>query len=285
VVRPRRYSVEQEELGAELARQRVIYSDNSTADPGIAGLLTSTSANPSTPLDERLDELVSLLLGAPYLSETGVATASGQTLTGSVDFEVEGVQVGDIVRVDSGPNRGFYAITAVTSTELTVDGSSDFVTYALVDDAATSYTVSRADVFELRTYQLVLSEQFGVGDLIARIDEALAAISTDVADVEGTTPFGTLTGDFTAACVDAHQAAVSARLDRIRDVSPTLTQDVEGVLRGAEALYDVRFAWVDYRTSLVSGTLPRIRQYLARVEERRAKRLRDLTRLLSTGGG
>lgn len=282
VVRPRRYSVEVQDYQDEFVRQRVTYQSNSIADADIAPLLTATTDNPSTPYKERVDQLVDLLLDTPFVTTTGQATAAGQTLDG-VDFVAEGVQQGDIVRVDSGVNRGFYVVTNVTSAEITVDGSSDFVTYTLVDDAATSYTITRADVFETRTYQLALSEQFGVDDLIDRIDDGIRATVTDTDDLLGTTPYGTLTGDPTDAALTAHQDAVNDRLDRIRDVAPTLPQDIEGVLKGSEALYDVRYAWIDYRTNLETGTLPRIQRYEETLTKRQNDRLRELLRLLSTG--
>lgn len=282
VVRPRRFSVEVDAWQTQLIQERVLYEDNANADADIAPLLTGVSANPSTPLQERLDTLVDLLLPDPFLTQTGTATNATQVLTGSVDFLVEGVEVGDLVRVDTGINRGFYFVTGVTSTTLTLDGNQEFVVYTLSDDPATTYTVTKATTFDTRTYQLALSEQYGIQDLVARIDDGIRATVTDTEDILGTPPFNTLTGDPTDAALTAHTASLTARLDRIRDVAPTLTQDIEGVLKGSEALYDVRFSWVDYRVNLETGTLSRIRQYNARVEKRRAKALRDLLRLFST---
>jgi len=195
---------------------------------------------------------------------------------------VEGVEVGDIVRIETGVNRGFYAVTQVTSAAITVDGTSDFVTYSLQDDPATSYTITKADQFQLRTYQLALSEQYGVVDLISRLDESLRTTFTDINDLFGTSPFGNLTGDPLDSTLNTHILSIQDRLDLIRDVQPTLTQDIEGILKGAEALYDLRFSWIDFRTNLETGSLARIRQYNASISKRRAKLRQDLLRLLAT---
>jgi len=281
VVRPRRYSVEMEDYREELARQRVIYEDNANAPADIIGFLTATSSNPATPLKERLDALDALLLPAPFLTLTGVAETGAQTLTGGVDFVVEGVETGDLVRVDAGINRGFYFVTGVSSAAITLDGSNPYVTYTLSNDGATDYTVTKAEGFQDLTYQLVLSEIYGLDQRIERLDAGIRGVDTDTDDLLGVLPYGSLTGDYTDDTLTAHQTQAQARLDRLQ-VVPTLAQDIEGILKGSEALYDTRYAWVDYRANLETGTLPRIRRYLATVDKEKERRLRELTRAGST---
>jgi hypothetical protein len=276
IQRPRRHSSQLQNLQEEWARQRVLYASSASAPIDIQPFLTGiTTSNPSAPYQEALDALDGLLFTAIGTAITGTATAT-QTLTGP-DFELLGVRIGDHVRIALGVNSGFYFVTDVSGTSLTVDGDSDFASFTLSAQAET-FTVYAQSRFTLRTESLVLSEIYSQAQRLSRIDQGIRSSVTDYVTL-GTQPFEVLWGAPTDVTLNAHSQAVTARLALIRDAAPTLSEQVEGILAGDELLYDQRWSWLVSRCHQAEGLLVQYQRYLESRQERKDKLERDLRRL------
>ncbi|HEY9816905.1 MAG TPA: hypothetical protein V6D20_14065, partial [Candidatus Obscuribacterales bacterium] len=219
VTSPRRFSGELQELSQELIRQRVTYALNSDADGAILPLLTETSNNPSSPLKERLLELIDLTFGDPLLSVTGGEIIAISTAFEGGDYASAGIQEGDYVFVNEGPNRGFYPINAVDTgapQQVTVDEANRYTTYPLTDEVGVAFDIYRGGTLQDESNQLVLFEYFNVLDIIDRIDAGIIMSLHDPQNLQG--DIGTLAerpGDPTDATLQAHRALTNARLARI----------------------------------------------------------------------
>ena len=119
-------------------------------------------------------EALELLLGATMCSaETAVYADASATLAGSnkvitTSAGTDNVSVGDIVYVDSdaGSNAGYYKVTAVTSSEVTVEADANFTA------DASSVTMTRA----ARRLNGTVEDSFTIE--VARLDLGIAQIFT-----------------------------------------------------------------------------------------------------------
>lgn len=283
ITKPRRFSEYLESLHSEVVRQRVTYASNTDAPLDVQPFLNATSSNPSTPFKERLEELISLLFGNPVLTvNAGYTTAPDTFGSGTLDFVASGIEVGDYVLVTTGVNRGFYPITGVTTSELTVTEQNTYTAYLLTTEASTTFEVYRASQFTNQTYELVLYEYINVLEQVARLDALILGTIHDPTNFIANELFNDAPGDPSDSVLALHEAFIEGRLDWLRDEEPTLRQEIDAILKGREALYDIRFTWVDFRINLENGTLPRRKRFAAQKEKRKKQQLKDLIKQLST---
>lgn len=137
----------------------------------------SKSAGGQTPIELMFSptgEAIELLLGAAMCSaETAVYADASATLAGGDKVITTGatatnVSVGDIVHItsDAGTNAGYYKVTVVTATEVTVEADANFTA------DASSVTMTRA----ARRLNGVVEDSFTIE--VARLDVQKAQVFT-----------------------------------------------------------------------------------------------------------
>ncbi len=163
-------------------------------------------------------EALELLLGATMCSaETAVYADSSATLAGSnkvitTSAGTSNVSVGDIVYVDSdaGSNAGYYKVTAVTSSQVTVEADANFTA------DSSSVTMTRAarrlngtveDSFTIEVARLDLGiAQIFTGCVVNSLDLSV----TDEAIVTGTLTFEAANSTFQDSDLGTDQFIASA---------------------------------------------------------------------------
>jgi len=212
---------------------------------------------------------------------TQAGSVSGSVLTGTGNFTTLGVRDGDFVYIptDGNGNAGFYQVTGVTSTTLTV--ATSFTTPASV-----SYRVVRPfGVTQGKTFSDLFTILQNVETFVASYAAFLAEVTSTVPVV---VPGNTVDPNMFAnaivpADVSARATLISNRLSSLSNPSGPITL-TQNVLKSSEKLYDKRWAWIDARVNLASGFLPMEVQ----ARSTRLKNQRDLVnhlyKVLSTQG-
>lgn len=252
-----------------LVQQRAAYARNDDAPQDLLDLvpplLNASSHNPSTPVKDRLIELISIVF------ETKVSVQSGAILSGNVlsgpDFS--NVAEGDYVLVKNASRDPSLSLIAqvLDSTSVELEPPEWFGSTSLVDGIY-DITVYAGKTLGPQTQELILYEYANILTLVRTIDDSLRRSVLKDSD------FTLSRGYATDEELEALESFLEERLDWL----PELQREIAAVLKGHEALYDKRYAWIDYRTNLKDGTLVQMRRFEREKDERRAKAIRDLFR-------
>lgn len=225
-------------------------------------VLNDNAAAPAVPpsliaqVDSEIATATSLSrFGGPTVA-TGSGTTTSNTLTDpGAQFSLAGAVAGCLVYVPSGPNRGLYSVSAVTSHVLTVDTDDPYAAFPSPGPGI-PYEVIVPESF-------IESDQFGPVSRYLR--ETLAFYGSTLAWSSSLGPSGI---PARVASIAERQSQISGYFD---DFSAALVD---------EGLYDIRYLWIDQRTNRKTGNFVKKRQAAQRRVENTRKLVKDQKKLL-----
>jgi len=245
-----------------------VLTNNSPAggvDSEVLAIQRFLDGNPAKGTDGILTDLLT--------TTTRTGAVNGSDLTdASFDFEAANIAVGCFVYVESGDNRGVYAVTAVTPQTLTCDvpfPTAGNVTYRLVN-------VFGLSVSSLRDLLGVLhaSQDWGAAanTWTALLDQTSVVAGPDAAF----TYVNRLMGDD----VSNRSNALSDRQGYLASPTGPATK-ISLILQDRDQLYNKRFIWIDGRVNVQTGLLYLVDRYAAKRLSDLDEQMKNLTKLAS----
>jgi hypothetical protein len=212
----------------------------------------------------------------------GSTLTSGSSFSSILDTDVDNLpDFPAFIFIRNGTNKGFYAITAVNGTQVTVETpfpTSDPVTYRLVK----SFGASKQTLI-------------GLFNLLTHVDTMTVAV-TDIQSGTGPVSVRGASGvdsniyanGVTLALLTSWEITLTNRKTELVGANPAEDggdrKDLENILESSEKLYDKRFVWIDARINQEKGILFKQSRAVERRIKAQADTLKQLIKLLAVQG-
>ena len=210
-----------------------------------------------------------------YINTVGqdiVSSVNGNTtgLSTLVDTSVNfsSVSLTDLVFVRLGANFGFYSISGIAPTVLTVSPSFP----------------SGGSGLSYRVIRVTGASAAGLANIQSALGHADTAQAQRV-QVLASYAVGSVVNDPGAFAHNLLDSMLTSRSAQVTARLAQVAQDIAGigaVLSSIDRLYDVRFVWIDGRINLESGILVKQERAVAQRQKALAQIVKNMTKLLTT---